>query len=64
MTSACVGCVVRTVAVRGPRLTSAISPRKSPEPSSFTLRPRRRTSAAPSTMTTNSRPVAPSFVRS
>src|SRR5436305_4890565 len=63
ITSACVGCVVRTVAVRGPLLISAISPRKSPEPSVLTFLPRRSTSAAPSTMITNSRPVAPSFVR-
>ena len=47
-----------------PPVTSAISPRKSPRTELLTLRPLRRTSASPSTSTTNSLPVAPSFVRS
>ena len=64
MTSARIGVVAVTVAVRGLRETSAISPKKSPGPSVRTFLPLRRTSAVPSTSTKNSCPGAPSRVRS
>src|SRR4029077_4952129 len=54
---------VRTVAVRGLPETSAISPTKSPGPSSLTMRPLLTTSASPSMRTMNSKPPAPSRVR-
>src|SRR5919201_1189460 len=57
-----VGRTVVTVAVRGPPVTSAISPRKSPDERVLILRPPRRTSAAPSTTTRNSLPLSPSVV--
>ena len=62
MTSSRSGEVAVTVAVRGRLLTSAISPKKSPAPIVFTLRPLRRTSAVPSMSTKNSRPGSPSVV--
>ena len=52
---------VFTVAVRGWPVTRAISPTKSPGPSSLTTRPLRRTSASPWTRTMNSKPPAPSL---
>ena len=55
---------VLTVAVRGLPETRAISPTKSPGPSSLTTRTPRTTSASPSTRTMNSKPLAPSLVRS
>ena len=45
ITSSRAGDVVVTVAVRGERETSAISPKKSPGPRVFTFRPPRRTVA-------------------
>src|SRR6266536_574656 len=56
--------VVVTVAVRGVRAISAISPKKSPRLSVRTLRPLRCTSASPSMRTKNSRPSAPSRMNS
>src|SRR5437899_12048306 len=54
---------VLTVAVRGLPETRAVSPTKSPGPSSLTTRTPRSTSASPSTRTMNSKPPDPSLVR-
>src|SRR5262245_39507136 len=63
ITSARIGVVAVTVAVRGLRETSEISPRKSPGPRVRTFLPLRRTSALPSMITKNSWPGEPSLVR-
>ncbi len=59
-TSRRTGEVAVTVAVRGTSEMRAISPMKSPAPSSRTLFPLRVTRTVPSTITMNSRPRSPS----
>ena len=61
-TSTRTGLVAVTVAFRGRDETSAISPKKEPSPSVFSLRPLARTSTSPSTRTEELVPLPPSSI--